>query len=88
VTGVVLIPSLAEQFPDTPLVAVGGFGADGRGLAAALTLEADAVTMGFRFAVSQDSPLALPAKEAITVSTESDTLCGSSFSTNAGRKGT
>jgi enoyl-[acyl-carrier protein] reductase II len=78
VTSMVLIPALAEQFPDTPLVAAGGF-ANGRGLAAALTLGADGVAMGSRFAVSQDSPLAQPVKEAVTRSSESDTVYGSNF---------
>jgi enoyl-[acyl-carrier protein] reductase II len=73
-----LIPSLAQQFPEVPLVAAGGF-ANGQGLAAALTLGADAVAMGSRLATTQESPLAEPMKKAIVESTESDTLYGSNF---------
>jgi enoyl-[acyl-carrier protein] reductase II len=78
VTSLVLIPSLSQRFPEVPLIAAGGF-ANGRGLAAALTLGADAVAMGSRLATTQQSPLAKPMKEAIVGSTESDTLYGSNF---------
>lgn len=78
VTSLVLIPSLAEAFPDTPLVAAGGF-ASGAGLAAALTLGADAVAMGSRLAVTWESPLADNAKQHILASNESDTLYGANF---------
>jgi enoyl-[acyl-carrier protein] reductase II len=78
VTSLVLVPSLSLKFPEIPLVAAGGF-ASGRGLAAALTLGADAVAMGSRLATTQESPLAEPTKNAIVGSTESDTLYGSNF---------
>mmetsp|Transcript_11537 Transcript_11537/g.25785 ORF Transcript_11537/g.25785 Transcript_11537/m.25785 type:complete len:368 (-) Transcript_11537:37-1140(-) len=80
VTSLVLIPAMAEQFPDVPLVAAGGF-ANGRGLAAALSLGADAVAMGSRLAVTQQSPLAQATKQVITTSqsNESNTIYGSNF---------
>lgn len=78
VTSLVLVPSLAKRFPEIPLVAAGGF-ATGEGLAAALTLGADAVAMGSRLAVTKESPLASQVKEAVSHSTEEDTLYGKNF---------
>lgn len=78
VGNIALIPSLAQQFPEIPLVAAGGF-ASGAGLSAALTLGADAVAMGSRFAVSTESDLSQSAKDAICNGTESDTVYGSNF---------
>ena len=78
VTSLVLIPSLAERFPDTPIVAAGGF-ANGQGLAAALSLGADAVAMGSRLATTYESPLAQEMKHAIVKSSQEDTLYGSNF---------
>lgn len=80
VTSMVLIPSISKRFPEVPIVAAGGF-ADGRGLAAALALGADAVAMGSRFAITKESSLAYQMKEIISnyESTESDTLYGKNF---------
>ena len=47
VTSLVLVPALSQRFPDTPIIAAGGW-ANGRGLAAAMTLGADGVAMGSR----------------------------------------
>jgi len=84
VTSLVLIPAIRSRFPGVPLVAAGGF-ADGRGLAAALTLGADAVAMGSRFASTIESPLAVETKRAIANphldggATESDTIYNKNF---------
>jgi len=80
VTSLVLVPSIASRFPEVPIVAAGGF-ADGRGLSAALTLGADAIAMGSRFATTVESPLALNTKRAIANpdATEEDTIYGSNF---------
>lgn len=50
-----LVPSIAST-ADIPIIAAGGV-ADGRGLAAALALGADAVAMGTRLMATQESPL-------------------------------
>jgi len=84
VTSLVLVPSIASRFPEVPIVAAGGF-ADGRGLSAALTLGADAIAMGSRFATTAESPLALNTKSAIANpslsggATETDTIYSSNF---------
>lgn len=84
VTSLVLVPSIARRFPDVPIVAAGGF-ANGQGLVAALSLGADAVAMGSRFATTAESPLASKIKEAIANphlnggSTESDTIYSKNF---------
>jgi NAD(P)H-dependent flavin oxidoreductase YrpB (nitropropane dioxygenase family) len=51
----VLIPEVSGAVK-IPVIAAGGF-ADGRGLAAALALGAEAIAMGTRFAITQESPL-------------------------------
>ena len=54
VTSLALIPSVRDAVgPEIPIVAAGGF-ADGRGLAAALALGADAVVFGTRFLASNE----------------------------------
>lgn len=78
VTSLVLVPALAQGFPDTPIVAAGGF-ATGQSLNAALSLGADGVAMGTRLATTQESPLANSMKEAICDSTEAQTIYGSNF---------
>jgi enoyl-[acyl-carrier protein] reductase II len=55
ITSLVLIPSIAESVK-IPVIAAGGF-ADGRGLAAALALGADGISMGSRFMNTIESPV-------------------------------
>ena len=84
VTSLVLVPSIAKRFPDIPIVGAGGF-ADGGGLIAALSLGADGVAMGTRFATTLESPLAMNVKKAIANpnvdggSTEADTIYSKNF---------
>lgn len=78
VTSLVLVPSLAQAFPETPIVAAGGF-ATGGALNAALSLGADGIAMGTRLATTQESPLATPMKDAICASGEAQTIYGSNF---------
>jgi enoyl-[acyl-carrier protein] reductase II len=53
VTSLLLIPSLVDVL-EIPVIAAGGF-SDGRGLAAALSLGADAIAMGTRFMTTKES---------------------------------
>ena len=71
-TSMVLIP-MAASAVKVPVIAAGGF-YDGRGLAAALALGASGVTMGTRFAVTQECPLSEKWKQKILQSTEQDTI--------------
>lgn len=61
VTSLVLIPSIADNI-NIPIIAAGGF-ADGRGLATALLLGADGISMGTRFMNSVESPVNEKQKE-------------------------
>jgi len=71
VTSLVLVPLCADAV-DIPVVAGGGF-ADGRGLAAALALGADAVLMGTRFMATQECYGHPAWKEYMVKATEADT---------------
>ena len=55
VTSLTLIPTIADAV-DIPVIAAGGF-ADGRGLAAALALGAEGISMGTRFMNTIESPV-------------------------------
>jgi len=70
--GVPLIPATSDRI-SIPLVAAGGF-VDGRGLAAALALGADAVQMGTRFMLAQESPLHEATRKVMLASEITDTL--------------
>lgn len=66
-----LVPVVVDAVAPTPVIAAGGIG-DGRGLAAALALGAQAAWMGTRFVVADES-LAHPAyKDRIVASRETD----------------
>jgi len=71
-TTLVLIPLVASAVK-VPITAAGGF-YDGRGLAAALALGADGITMGTRFAMTKECRLAEHWQQVIMKSTEQDTL--------------
>ncbi len=71
-TSLVLVPTLANAL-DIPIIAAGGFG-DGRGLAAALALGADAIAMGTRFMTTQESPLHDNFKQLSIEKTAFDTV--------------
>jgi NADH:quinone reductase (non-electrogenic) len=71
VPGLVLIPAAADKLV-LPLIASGGF-ADGRGLAAALSLGADAVNMGTRFMATVEAPVHGNVKQRIVEADERET---------------
>lgn len=68
VPGLILIPAAADQV-HIPLIASGGF-ADGRGLAAALALGADAINMGTRFMATAEAPIHENVKRQILANDE------------------
>jgi enoyl-[acyl-carrier protein] reductase II len=77
VTSLVLAPSIARK-SKLPVVCAGGI-ADGAGLLAMLSLGAEGVAMGSRFATTKESPLPENIKQAIVRQTETDTIYGKNF---------
>lgn len=71
VPSLVLLPTAVEAV-SIPVIACGGF-ADGKGLAAALALGAQAVSMGTRFMVTQESPIHPKLKTTLVEASELDT---------------
>ncbi len=82
-TSLVLVPLVASLIK-IPLIAAGGF-YDGRGLAAALLLGADAVSMGTRFIMTRESNVHENFKKLIMKATEQDTLYSDVFDGMPGR---
>lgn len=82
-TSMVLIPLVASQV-NIPLIAAGGF-FDGRGLAAALVLGADAISMGTRFILTKESHVHENFKQLCLQATEQDTLYSDVFDGMPGR---
>jgi enoyl-[acyl-carrier protein] reductase II len=68
----VLIPLIARQ-TKIPIIAAGGF-CDGKGLAAALVLGADGISMGTRFMLTKDCEMHEKAKELSLKATVEDTI--------------
>jgi NAD(P)H-dependent flavin oxidoreductase YrpB (nitropropane dioxygenase family) len=71
VPGLVLIPAAVRAL-NIPVIASGGI-ADGRGLAAALTLGAQGVNMGTRFMTTREAPIHDNIKKALIAGSETDT---------------
>jgi len=71
VGGLVLFAAAANVIK-IPLVASGGI-ADGRGLAAALMLGCDGVSMGTRFCATREAPIHQSIKDALVAANERDT---------------
>ncbi len=72
VSTLVLVP-LVRAAVAVPVIAAGGF-ADGAGLAAALVLGADGISMGTRFAASAESPVHPAVLETWLGASEADTV--------------
>ncbi len=71
IPGLILIPAAADKVT-IPLIASGGFG-DGRGLAAALSLGAEGISMGTRFCATVEAPIHQDIKEFIVRNDERGT---------------
>ena len=69
---IVLVPLVASE-AKIPMAAAGGF-CDGKGLVAALALGAEAMAMGTRFILTQESPVPLHIKQRLLQATEEDTI--------------
>ncbi len=72
VSTLVLLQAIRERV-DVPLVAAGGI-CDGRGMAAAFAVGAEAIQMGTRFVCSAESPVHLGYKQAIVQAEATGTL--------------
>lgn len=83
ITSLVLIPIVANKVR-IPLLAAGGF-YDGRGLASALVLGADGISMGTRFIMTKESNIHPHWKQLILNATEGDTLYSNRFDGEPGR---
>ncbi|PTQ90393.1 NAD(P)H-dependent flavin oxidoreductase [Agitococcus lubricus] len=77
VTSLVLVPTIVDVL-DIPVIACGGF-ADHRGLLAALTLGAQGVAMGSRFATVKESPLHENIKQQVIAKDQHDTIYSPHF---------
>ncbi len=68
-----IVPAMVEAVESVPVIAAGGI-ATGRGVAAALTLGAQAVSMGTRFVASEEVQVVQAYKQRIVDSTAEDTV--------------
>jgi nitronate monooxygenase len=74
----VLVPEVVDAVKPLPVIAAGGI-VDGKGLAAALCLGAQAVSMGTRFVASDEAFIPRAFKERIVASTSADTVYSELF---------
>ena len=83
VGSLVLDPLIAGQ-TKLPIIAAGGF-CDGRGLAAALVLGADGISMGTRFMLTQECDMHQKTKDLSLKITAEDTICSEKIDGLPGR---
>jgi NAD(P)H-dependent flavin oxidoreductase YrpB (nitropropane dioxygenase family) len=74
----VLVPAVIDAIAPLPVVAAGGI-ADGRGVAAALALGAEAVWVGTRMVATQEANVHDEYKRRIVTATETDTIVTTLF---------
>jgi enoyl-[acyl-carrier protein] reductase II len=74
----VLVPAVADAVAPVPVLAAGGI-ADGRGVAAALALGAEAVWVGTRLVATQEANVHDEYKRRIVAATEADTVLTTLF---------
>ena len=74
----VLTPTVVDAVPDTHVIAAGGI-ADGRGLAAALSLGAGAVWIGTRLLLAQEFDGHSAYRQEVVTARETDTVLSSLF---------
>ncbi|MDE0046587.1 MAG: nitronate monooxygenase [bacterium] len=78
VATMVLVPAVVDAVPATPVVAAGGI-ADGRGLAAILTLGAQAAWIGTRLLLARESDAHPAWRERVVAARETDTVLSEVF---------
>jgi nitronate monooxygenase len=69
----IIVPTVVEAVKPVPVIAAGGI-ANGRGLVAALSLGAQAVSMGTRFLASEEARVVRAYKERVVQSKAEDTV--------------
>jgi nitronate monooxygenase len=75
---VALLPAVVDAVAPVPVIAAGGI-ADGRGLAAALALGAEAVWVGTRFVASEESEAHPDYRKRLVAARETDTVYTETF---------
>ena len=73
-----LVPAVVDAVAPSPVIAAGGI-ADGRGLAAVLSLGASAAWIGTRFLMSREATIHPRYRERLAEATETDTYYGTLF---------
>jgi nitronate monooxygenase len=73
-----LVPAVVDAIAPVPVVAAGGI-ADGRGIAAALMLGADAVWLGTRFVATAESGVSDAYRERVVASSADQTILTDAF---------
>ncbi|WP_256289506.1 NAD(P)H-dependent flavin oxidoreductase [Halobellus inordinatus] len=73
-----LVPRIVDAVPDTPVIAAGGI-ADGRGIAAVLTLGAAGAWPGTRFLATEEAHIHRPYRQQVLGADETETIYSALF---------